>query len=311
MKNVICPICGSMRCIIEFKNIEDIEHKYVKGKFDYYKCKKCKVVFLHPLPSDEQISQFYNPEYQCHTTIDIKARNKTKEFIKKYFGFLFLDNLVFKNISKCFKFILKDKEDVSILEYGCGNCSLMYQIKEKFSLNKNQILGIDLSKSAVKTCKKIGCNAIEGNSLSVVKNKKFDLVLSFQVLEHLSNPKLFLDDVYNLLNNNGILYLQFPNYNSFGRKIFKKYWKGLDVPRHIFLYNKKNIQLLLKDKWEIIDYKTDRFYTSSIKLKKGLKLNEKHWTDKTVWSILLRIHFGRLLGFFGIGDNIHLIIKKK
>ena len=305
-----CPICNSKNINIEYKNVNDIEHRVAKGNFNYYKCLDCEAIFIYPMPKLEEISSFYGDSYQCHSTIKKKRKNKFKELIKRYLGFLFLDRSVEKNFYRIFKRIDKPIKNIKVLEYGCGNCSTLIILKDKFNLKTEQISGIDCSKNAIDICKQNGINAKHLCSIKDI-NDKFDIIYSFQVLEHLQNPKEFIEEGYSRLLDNGILYLQFPNSKSFGRKIFKKYWTGNDFPRHLYLFNKKTINILIDDKFEILYLKTDRFYSSSIKLREGLKLNENHWTDKAIWNILLRLHFGKLFGVFGLGDNIHLILRKK
>jgi len=305
-----CPLCGSSDLKIEYKNVKDIEHRVAKGNFNYYKCNNCELIFIYPLPDINEVASFYDESYQCYSHPSKNKKNNFKEFIKKYFGFLFLDKIVEKNFQKIFKLLGKSIKDIKILEYGCGSCSTLLFLKKIFNLKDEQIMGVDLSRVAINICKQNGINAKCIYDIKEV-NEKFDIIYSFQVLEHLLDPKDFINQSYDKLNAGGILYLQTPNSNGLARKIFKEFWKGNDIPRHIFIFNKKNLYKLLDDKFEILYFSTDRFYSSSFKLKKGLRLNEKHWTDKTLWNILLRLDFGRLLGLFGKGDNIHLILKKK
>jgi 2-polyprenyl-3-methyl-5-hydroxy-6-metoxy-1,4-benzoquinol methylase len=309
-KNIVCPLYGSINIDIEYENVTDIEHKVAKGSFNYYKCRKCELVFIYPLLSIEALSSFYSNSYQCYSTIESKQKNKIKEFIKKYFGFLFLDLSIEKKFNKIFKLINKPMQDITILEYGCGSGSMILYLKENFKLKKEQILGVDFSVDAINICKKNGVNAKQAFNIKEINNT-YDVIYAFQVLEHLKDFKEFIDNSYLKLKEGGVLYLQLPNFDSFGRKYFKEYWKGNDFPRHLYFFNKRSLHKLIEDKFEIIEFQTDRFYSSSIKLKKGLKLNEKHWTDKIIWSVLLRLYFGKFLGLFGIGDNIHLILRKK
>ena len=36
-----------------------------------------------------------------------------------------------------------------------------------------------------------------------------------------------------------------PNFNSFSRKIFGRYWHNLDIPRHLHIFSDKNLEKLL------------------------------------------------------------------
>ncbi len=271
---------------------------------------ECKLIFIYPLPTIDEISSFYPDSYQCHSDVDKKEKRIIKEFIKKYLGFLFLDKTIEKKFKKIFKTFKKPLKDIKILEYGCGSCNMIVNLKKEFDLDKNQIVGVDFSNNAVETCKKNNIDAKQVYSINEI-NSKFDIIYSFQVLEHLSDPKEFINQCYLKLNNKGILYIQLPNNDGIGQRIFKRYWKGNDFPRRLFQFNKNNLSTLVGNKFEVLEFDTDRFYLSSIKLKKGLRLDESHWSDKTLWNIVFNLYLGRFLGFFGLGDNIHLILRKK
>lgn len=63
----------------------------------------------------------------------------------------------------------------------------------------------------------------KGESLPY-KNESFDYVVSFQVLEHVEDPKKVLDESLRVLKPNGFIYFIFPNYNSFYEGHIEKIW---------------------------------------------------------------------------------------
>jgi len=64
-------------------------------------------------------------------------------------------------------------------------------------------------------------------------NKKFDLILAINVIEHLTNPKLGVKYIKSLLNNNGLMIIHLPTINNeFSKWIYSKtYAKD---PTHVF-----------------------------------------------------------------------------
>lgn len=82
---------------------------------------------------------------------------------------------------------------------------------------------------------------------------KVDLVIFWHVLEHLENPVKALQEVYQLLDENGKLCISVPNIGSWQAKIGYKYWFHLDVPRHLFHFTPDALeQLLTSNKFEIL-----------------------------------------------------------
>lgn len=81
---------------------------------------------------------------------------------------------------------------------------------------------------------------------------KFDVILFSQVLEHITQPNLFIKKVFDSLNDNGILHVDVPNDNSLSglmslmRNNNKNRHKGIIYPEHCFSYNKQSLEYLLK-----------------------------------------------------------------
>ena len=65
------------------------------------------------------------------------------------------------------------------------------------------------------------------------------------VVEHLHDPSGTLEVIHSLLKKGGRIVLVTPNTESLGHKFFQKDWRGLETPRHLFLYSAKNIESLL------------------------------------------------------------------
>jgi SAM-dependent methyltransferase len=66
---------------------------------------------------------------------------------------------------------------------------------------------------------------------------KFDLVVMFQVLEHLEWPVEELKRVAGLLNEGGVVIVGVPNFSSWQSRFGKSSWLHLDVPRHLLHFS--------------------------------------------------------------------------
>ena len=76
-------------------------------------------------------------------------------------------------------------------------------------------------------------------------SETFDLVTMSHVLEHLHDPLAALKKVNTWLKPTGRLKLWCPNYDSLERRIFGRYWLGLDVPRHLYHFTPASLAALL------------------------------------------------------------------
>lgn len=103
-------------------------------------------------------------------------------------------------------------KDANILDVGCGNGIISRHLAD-VGFN---VLGIDVSKKAILKAKSIKesynlkFEVKDANELAESKFKYKGIVCS-EVLEHLENPKLFLNSIYKLLDQDGILIITVPN----------------------------------------------------------------------------------------------------
>jgi SAM-dependent methyltransferase len=74
----------------------------------------------------------------------------------------------------------------------------------------------------------------------------FDLITMSHVLEHSHDPVAALQKVGRWLKPSGRLKLWCPNYASLERRIFGRYWLGLDLPRHLYHFTPRTLTSLVR-----------------------------------------------------------------
>ena len=84
-------------------------------------------------------------------------------------------------------------------------------------------------------------------------NEKFDVITSFQVLEHVENPKIIMRKIKKILKNNGILYIEVPDAKA---SIEGKYREEFFI-EHLHVFSMKSLRNTLKKiKFKIIKIKS-------------------------------------------------------
>mgnify|MGYP001438161799 CR=1 FL=1 len=102
-----------------------------------------------------------------------------------------------------------DSKDLSILDVGCGTGNLLSLLKSKGYKN---IEGVDCSKTFVKEAKKDKKIEIyENDVINFSPNKKYDVIIMTDVLEHSVHPGRIIKKCSILLKKEGIIVIGGPN----------------------------------------------------------------------------------------------------
>ncbi len=95
------------------------------------------------------------------------------------------------------------------LDAGCGVGDFSYFLSEKDLIGD----AIDFSEEAIKITKEYNkkelINVILGDATEI--NKKYNLIILMDVIEHIKEDKKFIENISNKLNNNGYIFISVPN----------------------------------------------------------------------------------------------------
>lgn len=107
-----------------------------------------------------------------------------------------------------------------MLDIGCGDGYITKLISRK---TECEPYGIDISRNAVKTARKRGVKAIEAdiNEGKIPHPKNyFDMVFCGDILEHIYNTEVLLENIYRILKPGGYLVISVPNIASWYNRVF-------------------------------------------------------------------------------------------
>ncbi len=124
-----------------------------------------------------------------------------------------------------------------------------------------------------------GCKLINTDcdlDYKIEVDRKFDTVFCFEVLEHLMNPRLFLDNLYKVTENRADIFLSFPSRPKF-------LWNN---ESHFHEYDKLRFGMLLEATgFEII--KKKKIYIPNFKI--GIRPTIRLFIPKTVIYLLKKV----------------------
>jgi len=266
------------KCICESEKFKIYSYINNNKEYKIFKCKNCGLGITSPSPLiNENINNFYNNDDYSHRIENIKLWEKftlkSLKILKKY-----------KNYGK-------------LLEVG-SNVGIFIKNSINFGYDS---FGIDISNNAIEFGKKhfnLYNNLYNKNIEDLINdNVKFDIIVYIHTLEHITDLTKELSNIYKLLNNDGVLFVEVPNFNSIWRKLLGSRWYGFSFEQHLWQFSKKSIkEILNKNNFKII------------------KINTKHsMYHKINFSIIGMIKSIILfLAFiFNNGDNLVIVSKKK
>lgn len=202
-------------------------------------CYDCSVIF-----SDKYTKESFDPKvvYNNFYKNEIAGRfNFGIEFIVKLF-----------RLYRAFKVFTIYPKAKSILDIGSGRGFMLYFLKKFFGYHT--AIGTQIEAASLKFSReKLGLDIYGEDLLKIdLKEKQFDLVTIWHVLEHVRDPEAYIETIYRLLNDNGRLVIEVPNFDSWTRRFSGKYWLGLDLKYHLCFFSCASLsRLLQKDNFKV------------------------------------------------------------
>ncbi len=128
--------------------------------------------------------------------------------------------------------------DDSVLEIGCGNGFFLEDIQHLC----RDCTGLEFNDCAIRDAKTKKLNVLDESIYEHAKNnfEKYDIVCSFQVLEHIAEAGDFIQATLDCLKTGGKMIIGVPNNNPYLYKYDKYHTLNLP-PHHIGLWNLESL----------------------------------------------------------------------
>jgi 2-polyprenyl-3-methyl-5-hydroxy-6-metoxy-1,4-benzoquinol methylase len=218
--DISCNLCGQNNVRIR----EDDE-----PPFRVLECHICGLVFVHPLPDCARLSGHYDENYYRAWITQQKDkrsrmwRNRLKRLEKH---------------SKC----------GMLLDVGCGDGSFLRLAKQ----NGWVVNGTECSEHAAKFAgERLGIHVFHGELAAAgYPEGSYDVVTMWHVLEHVTNPMVYLREIHRILKPSGLLVLAVPNVDDLVMQAAYRLWKGrkmklfspLDREVHLYHFSPKTLR---------------------------------------------------------------------
>ena len=198
-------------------------HGYVySGKKDEMELTACPLCcasdvqakWCYPLPEAQGYNSFFNPIrlwMYCQPCHHIFARYFPEKLFLYNDSPRAPDPAFFSYYSDILNRVKRRTPGITLFEVGIGACECLLAAREMgFDAS-----GIDvIDKHAQMARDKYGLNAQTADFVEFQPDKKFDVIIMGDVLEHVSDPVLALRKAHELINDDGALWVSTPNFDS-------------------------------------------------------------------------------------------------
>lgn len=218
-----CPACRS----------ENHHESFVKDNFPYHECGDCGSLFQSPRPPLSAFEEFY---------IDSKSSNFwAEEFFPKVAEIR--REKIFAPRAQRVNSLLSERglTKGALIDVGAGYGVFLEEVSKSSSLENFK--AIEPSKSLAQTCRTKGYEVLE----EVLENSQAwhesaNAITCFEVIEHVHDPKLFVEGLRKLLLPGGIAIVSGLGVDGFDIQVLWERSKAISPPHHLNFLSVKGLQ---------------------------------------------------------------------
>ena len=218
-------------------NSSEVSFEFSKNKFAYSSCKKCGTLYQTPRPTLEKFERFYRDSISS-----------------KYWAEIFFPAVAEARREKIFRPRAEHLHEIcknygvkvgKIIDVGAGYGILLDEWRR---LNPStNLIAIEPSASLAHECRAKGFEVLE----EIVENVKgyqdhADLVLCFEVLEHVFNPLSFVKVLADLAKPGGYIFVSTLSVDGFDIQTLWDRSNSIFPPHHINFLSIEGFQILFE-----------------------------------------------------------------
>ena len=231
-ESVECCVCGQTDSETVAKGY-DYEYRTSRDEWNYVRCLSCSLVYLNPRPATSELHRIYPPNYYSFN--EDQRSNALVTFFRRKLEAM---------KTRAFGRVLGTGKK-RILDVGCGDGRFLGALRE-FGSSDWELHGIDIDQAAVERAKKRNLKAsytrLEDYDPGDIK---FDMIVLFQVIEHVSAPNEMAGKIRSLLAPGGLFVIETPDVAGWDHALFRDgLWGGYHIPRHWTLFTPKTLEQL-------------------------------------------------------------------
>ena len=220
-----CLICDSQ----EYEKVYDFdevpEFRRILPRKNIVKCKNCSLVYCYPRNLEETMVEVYENDYWHEFQTKVKEKPITERIGE------------FNSIStERISYIKNIRSSGSLLDVGCSMGFLVKAASEQGF----RAVGIDLNQKDIDY-------GVQNFKINLFKGflhdhqQKYDVITSYNVIEHVSDPKKMLKDMSLRLNDRGIVVIGTHDIECLSHEKEGVNWKHIVPNEHMYYFSRKTL----------------------------------------------------------------------
>lgn len=218
-----CDLCGATSAHTLYSDMRDTALGG-GGVFAIAQCARCGLVRLDPRPDAGVLAEHYPHEY-----VPYQKNNRLIRILKK------------RQWAGMERIMRRSAGGIgSVLEIGCARGEFLEFLKSRGW----RVAGLEMDPASAEAARSLGIDVRAGTfeDADFGPDARYDCVVLSYVLEHLPSPAAALAKIRGLLREGGVAVISVPNYASWDRKAFGRFWHGFDVPRHLHIFSEMTMR---------------------------------------------------------------------
>lgn len=292
-----CPVC----------NADATTGFLKKDGLRLVRCDQCSMVYANPVPDEFVSGRYYDAAGPGYYLSAAKLESDYAE-------------VRFERELGCFR---RHCRSGSVLDVGCSSGAFLFQLMRRYP-GDYRALGTDVSTAPLDYAESKGVPIARGDFLDL-DLKEFDAVTFWAVLEHLADPKRFLEKAWGALKPGGRCFVLVPNLDALAVRLIGSSYRYI-YPQHLNYFSERTLRRMVETRFTVLETRTTHFNpiviwqdwrqggrsVSNTERAELLKQTTAYKQNPLLKPLKDFYHLSeRLLAAAGMADNLLFVLRKR